>query len=155
MGLLVMMCSRSDYVANSHHEKDVNYIMEEVQELILLDNDGNEFDVLLALCAVQAFANLIYHIEVHLGVSLNISLWLCIYLVSEWCRLCLWQGIIDEQVIPYLFYSVAALLVNHIEQTIAILSERGDHLINDAKCSYRAAKYIVRDALNEYFSAHL
>ena len=155
MGLLVMLCSRSDYFSHFHHEKDVNYVMAEVQDIFSVENDGNESGGLLDLYSGQEFANLIYHLDVHLGVSLYILLQPFIDLVYEWCRLCLLRRIIDGPVMPYLFSSVTNLLTTHPEQAIKIISERGRHFLNYDKRSYLAAKNIGRDALDEYFSAHL
>ena len=56
---------------------------------------------------------------------------------------------------PYPFSEVANLLATHPEQAITILSERGRHLLNHAKFSYRATIHISGDALNEYFSVYL
>ena len=67
MGLLVMLCSRSNYVTYFHHEKDVNYVLAEVQDILSVDNDGNDLGGSSALCAVQSFSNLIYHLAVYLG----------------------------------------------------------------------------------------
>ena len=72
MGLLVMLCSRSDYVAHFHHEKDVNYVLAEVQDLLSIENEGNDSEGSLELCDGQEIANLIYHLAVNLGVSLHI-----------------------------------------------------------------------------------
>ena len=155
MGIMVMLCSRSDCVAHFHHKNGINYILEEVQDLLSVYNDRNNPGGLLALCAGQSFANLIYHLDVNLVDSLHLFLRPCIDLVSEWCRLRLRRGIIDGQVMPYLFSAVANLLATHPEQAITILSERGRHLLNYAKRSYRAAKHIGRDALNKYLSSHL
>ena len=60
MGLLVMLCSRFDYVTLFRHEKYVNYVLEEVQDLLYVDNDVNESGGSLALCSGQSFVNLIY-----------------------------------------------------------------------------------------------
>ena len=95
-----MMCSRSDYVAHLHHEKDFNYVLAEMQDILSIENDGNKSRGSSPLCASQAFANPIYHLAVHLGVSLHISVRPCIDLVSEWCQLCLRLGIMDGQVMP-------------------------------------------------------
>ena len=74
MGLLVMLCSRYDYVEHFHHEKDVNYVMAKVQDLLSLDNERKKAGVLLSLCDGQTFENLIYHLAVHLRVILYLSL---------------------------------------------------------------------------------
>ena len=87
MGLLVMLCSGSDYVTHFHHENDVNYVLEEVQYLLSIENDGNKSGGLSALCDGQAFVNLICHLAVNMGVSLHIFLRPFIDFVSEWCRL--------------------------------------------------------------------
>ena len=51
MGLLIMLCSRSDDVAHFHHEKDVTCFLEEVQDLLSVDNDCNESGgVISTLC---------------------------------------------------------------------------------------------------------
>ena len=42
MGLLVMLCSRSDYAKHFHHKKDVNYDLIELQDILSLENDGNK-----------------------------------------------------------------------------------------------------------------
>ena len=97
-----MLCSRSDYVAHFHHKKGVNYVLEEVQDILYVENYRNDPGGLLDLYAGQSFTNLIYHLAVHLGVGLHLFFQPCIYLVSEWCRLRLQQGTIDEQVMPYL-----------------------------------------------------
>ena len=39
--LLVMLCYRSDYVAHFHHEKDVNYVLVEVKDILSIENYGN------------------------------------------------------------------------------------------------------------------
>ena len=72
MELMVMLCSRSYYIAYSHHETDVNYDMAVLQYLLSIDNDRKESGVSSAICSCQSFSNLIYHFSVHLGVSLYI-----------------------------------------------------------------------------------
>ena len=42
MGLLIMLCPRSDSVAHFHHEKGVNYVLAEVKYLLYVNNDGNK-----------------------------------------------------------------------------------------------------------------
>ena len=121
MGLLFMLCSRSDYVTHLHREKKVNYALSEMQDFLSIDNDGNESGGSSALCVGQSFTNLIYQLAMHLGVILYIFLQPCIDLVSEWWRLNIWQGIIDEQVMPYFFFVVANLLSDHPEQAITTL----------------------------------
>ena len=111
-----------------------------MQYLLSVENGGNKYGGLAALCAGQAFANLIYQLSAHLGIILHISLLTYIDLVFEWCQLRLRQGIIDWQVMPYLFPSVAKLLVTNPEQAIKILSRWGRHLLNYAKRSYRVEK---------------
>ena len=73
MVLLVMPCYRSDYIAHFYHEKDVNCVLEEVEDLLSADNYGNKYLELSALCASQSFGSLIYHLAVHLGVNMHIS----------------------------------------------------------------------------------
>ena len=51
MGILVMLCSRSEYVSHLHHEKDVNYILAELKYLLSLYNDRNEYKRSSALYA--------------------------------------------------------------------------------------------------------
>ena len=110
MGLLVMLCSRSDYVAHFDHEKDISCVMSEVQDLLSVENYKKYTGGSSAFCTGQSFTNLIYHLAVHLGVGLHLFFQPCIYLVSEWCRLRLQQGTIDEQVMPYLFPPSLTLL---------------------------------------------
>ena len=117
-----MLCSRSDYVKHSHHEKGVNSVLGEVQDLLSVDNDRRKSEGFSALYSGQAFANLIYHIVVYLGAILHIFLLPCIDLVSEWCQLCLQRGIIYGQVMPYLFSAFSNLLATQPEQAITILS---------------------------------
>ena len=84
MGLLVMMCYRSDYISHFHHEKDIDYVLAEVQDILSVENDGYKSGGFSALYTAQAFASLIYHIDMHLGVRLHLSPQPCIDLVSEW-----------------------------------------------------------------------
>ena len=84
MGIMVMLCSRSDYGAHFHHKKDVNYVLEEVQDILYVENYRNDPGGLLDLYAGQSFTNLIYQLAMHLGVILYIFLQPCIDLVSEW-----------------------------------------------------------------------
>ena len=151
MGLLVMLCYRSDYDAHFYHAKGVNYVPAGVKDLLSIDNDGNKSEGLSALCVGQEFSNLICHLAVHARVRMNILHQPLIDLVSEWCRLHLQRGIIDGQVMPYLLSAVANLLETHIEQAIKVLSEQGRHLLNNSKHSYRSAKHIGGDKLNKYF----
>ena len=43
MGLLVMLCYRSDYIAHFYHEKDDSYVLEEVEDLLSVGNYGNKY----------------------------------------------------------------------------------------------------------------
>ena len=155
MWILVMLCSRSDYVAHFHHKKGVNYVLEEVQDLLSVENYRNDSGGLLALYVDQSFTNLIYHLDVHMRVSLHLFLQPCISLVYWWCRLYLWRVIIDGKVLPYLLPAAANLIATHPEQAITIILERGQHLLNYTKFSYCTVKYIGRDARNRYLSTHL
>ena len=74
MGIMVMLCSRSDYGAHFHHKKDVNYVLEEVQDILYVENYRNDPGGLLDLYAGQSFTNLIYHLAVNLVDSLHLFL---------------------------------------------------------------------------------
>ena len=43
MVLLVMPCYRSDYIAHFYHEKDDNYVLGEVEDLLSVGNYGNKY----------------------------------------------------------------------------------------------------------------
>ena len=45
MGLLVMLCSTSNYVTHFNYEKEVNYVLEEVKDILYIDNDDNKYGV--------------------------------------------------------------------------------------------------------------
>ena len=163
LGMLLSLCSRPDYVTHFHVEKDVEYILSEIETRLVGDQGGGGRQATGSWLRVvenssKVFANLIYQLAVSLGVGMHLHLAPCFELVIRWCRSAstLSQSqVANEKCMPFMYSAATNLLLTHSEQCVSLMKQHGRHLLALAKKSFPYSTGQTRDALVDYFSAHL
>lgn len=164
LGMLLSLCSRSDYVSHFHPDKDVEYILSEVETRLVGSGSrrtgGHTSENWLSVAdnSSKVFANLIYHLTISLGFGMHMHLASCFELIVKWCRSAstLTQSqVASEKCMPFIYSAVTNLLMTHSEQCVPLMKQHGRHLLGLAKKSFPYSTGQTRDALIEYFSAHM
>ena len=164
MNTLSTLCSRADYVAHFHAEKDVEFILSEIEERLLpkkgrvLGGVDASAATRMAIVenAAKTLAHLIYHLAVSLGYGMHKQLASCFDLIVKWCKLSSSQPRqTANQCLHYVMSAATSLLLTHPEQCVPIMRENGRYLLALVKKSFTLTSGQPRDALIDYYSAHL
>lgn len=164
MNTLSTLCSRSDYVAHFATDKDVEYILSEIEERLLPKKGrilgGAEATARTRMAimenAAKTLANLIYHYTVSLGCGMHMRLASCFDLIVTWCKLSSSQPRqTANQCLHYVISAATSLLLTHPDHCVPIMRENGRYLLALVKKSFTMTSGQPRDVLIDYFSAHL
>ena len=164
MNTLSTLCSRSDYVAHFATDKDVEYILSEIEERLLPKKGrilgGAEATAATRMAimenAAKTLANLIYHYTVSLGCGMHMRLASCFDLIVTWCKLSSSQPRqTANQCLHYVISAATSLLLTHPDQCVPIMRENGRYILALVKKSFTLTSGQPRDVLIDYFSAHL
>jgi hypothetical protein len=163
--MLLSLCSRPDYVTHFHPDKDVDYILSEVETRLVGGGQGSGGGrhptgswLRVVDNSTKVFANLIYQLTASLGIGMHMHLASCFELVIKWCRSASALGqsqAANEKCMPFMYSAATHLLTTHSEQCVPLMKQHGRHLLALAKKSFPYSTGQSRDALIDYFSAHL
>ena len=163
MTMLCLLCSRTDYVVHFHQGRDFQHILSEVEERLVGAthrhgmSDNKWLDIVDT--AAKIFANLVYQLTVPLGYSLHMHLTSCLDMVMRWCHsttaLVQGRGTASSNQIQFIYSVATNILTTHTEQCVPFMRKHGRDLLSLAKKSFQHTTGQTRDALMEYFSAHM
>jgi hypothetical protein len=170
--MLHHLCSRSDYVAHYRPKHEISYILAELQDR-LKQKKNKSSGVRLGLAAgsntnggsqvllqtAKAFAALMEQTTVRLRLGMHVCLAPCMELVSNWCKSQLASRGTNTTgvsgMLAYMYSVATNLMATHPEQCVEVMKRVGRPMLTFAKSCYPMTSGFQKDALIEYFSAHL
>jgi len=168
MNTLSTLCSRSDYVTHIATEENVEFILSEIEERLLPSRGDDKGRIVggagatsaarMAITenAAKTLANLVYHLTASLGYGMHMRLAKCFDLILTWCQLPSSQPRqTANQCLHYVVSAATSLLLTHPDQCVPIMRKKGRYLLALVKKSFTLTSGQPRDALIDYFSAHL
>eukprot|EP00978_Attheya_sp_CCMP212_P021524 scaffold62915_cov55-Attheya_sp.AAC.2 len=171
--MLHHLCSRSDYVAHYRPKHEISYILAELQDRLssaMKQTHNKASGVRLGLAASQsqsqvllqtakAFAALMEQTSVRLRLGMHVCLAPCMELVSNWCNSQLASRGTNSTgvsgMLAYMYSVATNLMATHPEQCVEVMKRVGRPMLTFAKSCYPMTSGFQKDALIEYFSAHL
>ena len=128
-------------------------ILAELQKYLTFSKElqNREFD--LSLKAAQAFCNLITQASTVIGLEMHRFVPPCFVMVSHYVQNA--KSPSSSTLLPYMYNVVTHLMAAHPEHCLNSLKEHSKILLTFAKQMFPPSHGIQRDALIDYFSAHL
>ena len=161
MNVLQKLCARSDYVTHFHPRHDIIEILKVVSpKLEAMDE--------CSLPAAKALYQLVHNLTVNLGVQIHTFVWQFLALVVDYIRAMREDavnngsssstaGTQSPQIMTYMYGVAVDIMVHYPEQCVAVLSQDdfGKDMFGHARKCWSTARRELKEALVDYFSAHL
>ena len=150
--MMAYLCARKEYVAYMRPHVEMHAVVQQV-EMRLTSTDDDVRPPVVVVTAGQIFENLLTTSKA-LGVGMHLLLPGCIKMLAIWCAN---NRNTNRTAVGFshIFRGLSALLSSDPEQAIAPLTRHGRPILSFAKRRYSFANGKDRNALEEYFLAHL